>query len=417
MDWTFPFSLPGLSDDEKMPYDANMAALSAGDKLGFESQLDSPPATIPVSYSAPSAPAPSMPAPDYTNPARQARLAEIGKALDALKVSQASNIADSVSAPKMTGDQALITAIGAMLPMILGRAIAGNAGGAIGGQAGSTFATLADKGYDEINKEKQAKALKQYEEGKLEQTKLTDEQKALLSQGFQAADSRQLEGMKEKNRDENALEAFGRQKDLNKLRQEAADDRADERQKGATERNDEIASRPYNRDISSQQTNARKLIDQGKSIIDLASKLDPDGKESVAGALERGVKAGLFKDSTEADLQREQMQFVFSSLKSFFPGAISDQEREAATKALGGEKGVPLRTVANIMRKAISRAVSQANENLSADTEAGYKMRFKPLVDPFGSVDQQSGADTSPLSQEERQRLNELRQKYGGQQQ
>jgi hypothetical protein len=386
------FDFSGLNFDLG-EYEDPLAKLLGGAAAPAPQPFETP-AAAPQSFEAP-APQPFA-APFASNPNRESKLNEIDQAMSELRKVQAGQTKAASATEGMTANQLLVTAIAGILPMVMGRMAAGNAGGALGGQAGANIAQGTFQNWEKGGAERRAEAAA---ESKLtaEQIKdLVNRRADLEKQGFGAQDSRQaaLDAAAQSDKNMNRREDFqiaqqGRSQEaqLNNLRetQRQVNERADQRNEETNNRADDIASRPYNKDIYEQQKNANKLIEQGKAIISLAQKIDPNGEEGVAEALARGVKAGIIKDSDEAQLARDQMQFVFGSLKSFFPGAISDQEREAAMKALGGDKGVPLKTVAHIMQKAIGRAVDQSNQNLDNLKGAGYKMRFSPMENPYGS--------------------------------
>ena len=236
----------------------------------------------------------------------------------------------------------------------------------------------------------------------LAESKLTAEQiKDLVNrradlekQGFAAQDSRQatLDATALSNKNLDRREDFqiaqqGRNQafELDKLgkMQAGTDARADERAKNADERADDVASRPYNKDIYEQQKAAKDVERRATGLVQLIDKIDPKGDETIASAVARAAKAGLVKDSDAAQLMREHSLFIFSNLKPTFPGSLSDQERAAMQGAMAGDLGVPASTLKKVILKAGNNAFEKANEAHELATAAKYKINFPALENPY----------------------------------
>lgn len=312
----------------------------------------------------------------YSNPLRDDRLKQIQDDLNTLS-GRSNELQETINTvPSMSGDQLLANGVMSLLPMILGRALAGNTGGAIGGKVGLGMYETGEQAFLANEKAKQAKA-------ELELKSLLEKEKGLRSeagdlrkQAITDSSQRSLAQYRDSLADDNRRE-----------QQAAINARNDARDKERDQRGDAISAKPYNIDLYKDQKAINKMRHSTDRILETIARLDPKGDEDVAAAFARGVKAGVFKGGDEADLQRQIMVNAFNSLKTFFPGAISDQEREAALKALGGEKGVPLRAVAATLRRAVDNAISQYNDTQGAASQAyGDNILYKQLENPYSET-------------------------------
>lgn len=356
----FPFQIPGF-DEEELPA---------------------------MMFNTPQA-APAPVAGAYTNPLRQAEEDQLSKVLASLKAEQLQGIQKGYQQPELSESQVFTTAVASLLPIVAGYMLNKEKGGAVGAQAGGLIGQGVFQGLEQERKleaEKQ-KLLNEARKDELKDTRA--ELKDVRKAGMQAEDQFALEGVKQKGDIElqNDKQKFTKAQD--EFKEAGKNARAGDRETKANE----IASRPYNIKTDEEQGNVSKLIVSSRGVIELAKKLDPERKESVAGAYARALKSGIFKSSEEADLTRQNMVNIFNSLKTFFPGAISDQEREAALKALGGDSGVPLWKVSDILKRGVSNAIAISNENLQRRKKAGYKINFEPITDPYAQPVTPGGGD------------------------
>ncbi len=149
-----------------------------------------PMAAAPQPFEAPLA------APFASNPNRVAKLNEIDQAMNELRQVQAGQVKDASSREGMTANQLLVTAIAGILPMVMGRMAAGNAGGALGGQAGANIAQGTFANWEKGGADRRAESLA---ESKLtaEQIKdLVNRRADLEKQGFAAEDSIKAAGVR-----------------------------------------------------------------------------------------------------------------------------------------------------------------------------------------------------------------------------
>lgn len=211
----FPF----LSEDELDLFNWPLSAktMAPSEPMAFDVPEAGVDFTFPGMESAqepaPSAASSAM-APDIFNPGRQNRMAEIDRELAEIQKLQSGRLEKATTSPRMTGDQALVTAIASALPLILGRALAGNRGGAAGAEAGLGIARGTEAGYDAQNKEAQAHALKQYQDGEVERKDLIGQNRELQRQDFSAEDARNTLKIKDTYDDGNREDSQAFLKDL-----------------------------------------------------------------------------------------------------------------------------------------------------------------------------------------------------------
>lgn len=136
---------------------------------------------------------------------------------------------------------------------------------------------------------------------------------------------------------------------------------------------------PTQRKLAEKKTDAQNFINSADQVLDKLGKFDKS--EDVVGALSRAAEAGIMPNSEAADLNRMLDGLSFEALKPTFPGAISDQERQAIQQVMGRQSGVTVGKLKEILERQQEKAKLKFDTALDIETERGIKSSLKPFRD------------------------------------